>query len=597
MPASEPARRRRLGRKTRWTVAAGILALGAALISGYPQQRATEWAITRSTGLIADVEWGGAFPDLRIDRLYLYATPEAYKKRQPLVTALDIRTKYSSLTADRKIDHMRIGFVLIELDLDDPSLRELPFLQNDSKTDLDATFIPQQISFDGLAVKLHDTAGMFFLLDEFSVDVDLAKPESPSIAVRAADTRVVFDSNGRHLELDHVALDGAGRIEDGRLEWNQSIENAGVFSLSFDAEGPISGDDAHIKINIREGTVQGEKLAGVLESLAAPVRFSEFGIESAVARVSLDGTNAFSVSAAARIYAPRLPGGAEPLYAGAIRVSLEAEQADTFDGVVEVALAKGQRATAALSGSVDAGEARATLTGWSHDQVIDALPPAFREGLSGLDFDTFSSETKLGWTADDFEMTGRAESQGGGADAAPIFWAMQARGPRGGTQGIEGTAEARLGDRRVRASARYESADHYVAEATIEEVKIAPWVALFAGGEAAAPFGGTIEGAIRAEAMGKDAPLEIRPDLTFRNFAYDTLQLDEITAKGEIQYSSAEGRVAIAEFRVEAPDGMTHAILSGWTYDTKAQRGGGRIRAQRGPQCPRAPDKQARSHR
>jgi len=568
-------------RKRRWFRRALLVAVGCAALfslvgyTGYPQRRTAEWAIARSTGLIAVVEWGGTVPELRIDRLYLYATPEAYTARLPLVTVLGIRVGYASLAEGRKLDRVDVGQVLVDLDPNDPALRELPFLKSDPEAKLDATFIPRQITFEGITVKLRDSSGTLFLLDDFAADIDLADPESPSIVVRAEDTRVEFDSGDAHLRLADVELNGEGRIEDGRLSWHQTIENADVFRLALDADGPISGDDPHINLSIREASLKGDDLAGVLESLQAPVEFSEFGVESATAKVSLGEKMAFNVSAAVKVYGPRLPSSTEPLYADAIHVSLKAEQAEVFQGDVEVELAKGQRARATVRGSSDEGNANAALAGWSRDQFVDAIPAAFRESVEGLSFETFASEVKLNWTKDTFAVDGQANSEGGGAQTAPISWALQAQGPRDGGQGIEGNAEARLGDRHVRASARYESADHYLAEATIEQVNIAPWVALIAGDEAAAPFGGTIEGVVRAEGKGKNAPLEIRPDITLKNFLYDTLELAEITAKGAIQYNSAEGRATIGEFRVEAPDGMTSAILTGWTYDTKAKHGGG----------------------
>jgi hypothetical protein len=578
MANPEITRKRMWLRRSLYVFAALLAGAVAAGVSGLPQKRIVEWAIERNFGMIAEVEWGGAVPDLRIKRVYLFHSAEAQEKRQPLVSAFDIRTQYHLLASGRKIEKLKVGKLLIDLDPDDPALRELPFLKSEAMKQAgpaDPTFIPQEIEIDGAAIRLHRVDGTFALGDEFGVRIDLANPQSAAFKVGAQAQRFVLDSGDVHVRLSEVTLDGSGRYEGGNLTWSQTVEDRGVFRVAFDVNGPLAGDDAHLDVSVGEASFKGDGLPAFLESIAAPIRFAEFTLESATARVSLATRAAANLTAAARVYAPGLPGAAEPLYRDAIRIRLTAENADTLNAEATVAFAQGQSARATLRGDADQGEVSAQIAGWSRTQFVDALPVAFRESVSGLGFDSFSSDAAVKWTKTAYEVKAHAESQGGGADAAPILWAVQAHGARDGSQGLEGTAEARLGDRRIRASARYESAEHYLAEAVIEEVKIAPWIRLFAGRDAAAPFGGTMEGMVLAEAKGKDAPLEIRPDLRLKNFAYDALELDEITAKGSLRYAQAEGRVTVDEVRAEAPDGLTAAVLSGWDYNVNTRTGGG----------------------
>ncbi len=572
-PETTP-KRKRLRRGL--VICALLLAVAiASALSGLPQQWAVEWAIQRNFGMIAEVEWGRALPDLRITSVYLFPNSAAQKARQPLISAFGIQAKYHLLASGRKVDKVRAGIVLVDFDPDDPALRELPFLRPDPEQKSDPAFIPKNIKIEGLAIRMHRADETFLLLDEFGVEVDLTNTESVAFTTSVQSDRFVLDSGDVHLRLNEIALKGAGRYEDGDLSWHQVVEEPGLFRVSFEVQGPLTGDDAHLQIKVDEASLKGDGVPAFLNAIDAPLRFSEFTLESATGRISLGETTAAQVTAAAWVYAPGLPGAAEPLYREAISIALSAEQTDTLSAEATVAFAQGQSARATVRGNADEGEASIDISKWSRTQFVDALPVAFREGLSGLDFESFTTDAALKWTKNAYEVNAHAESKGGGAEAAPIAWAVQAKGTRDGTQGIEGTAEARLGDRRVRASARYESEEHYLAEAVIEEVKIAPWVQLLAGKEAAASFGGTMEGTIHAEATGKDAPLEIRPELKFKKFVYDTLELDEITAKGSLRYAQAEGRVTVDEIRAEAPDGMTAAVLSGWDYNTKTKSGGG----------------------
>lgn len=582
MPEAGRLKKRKRLRRALIAAAVIFVLFVAVWYSGYPQRKTAEWAIERSTGLIAQIEWGGEFPELRMKQVYLFPSREAKRRGEPLISATDVRTQYSLLASGRKVKKVRIGELLVDADLHSEELRNLPILQRDpAKTDsgpIDSTFIPREVTVEDFAVRLHSEDGMFFLVDSIGIAVDVIDAETIEIRMASRPTRIVYDSgDGRKMNLENVAIDGQGKYSDGMIKWDQSLHEEGLFRVALDVAGHLTGDAPQLLVNVRECSVEGEKVAAVLESIQAPLRFTALTVESAQGTIGLGESAVSSLNLAARMYAPALPGAVEPMYGDALALTLAAEQGERLTADATLAFAQRQTVHAELRGTADEGELKAKIDEWTHAQVIDALPEAFREGVSGVRFDTFMTDATVRWTPETYSIDARAESKGGSADGAPIAWAVRATGARDGSQGIEGTAEARIGERRVTASARYESADHYLAEAVIEEVQIAPWVQLFAGGETAAQIEGTIQGTVRAEAKGQDAPLEIRPDITLKQFKYDTLALDEITAKGVMEYSRAEDRVAIAEFRAEAPDGMTAIALTNWEYEIESEVGGGAI--------------------
>ncbi len=581
---AEPKRKRRW----RWIaggIAALILALVAVWYSGYPQRKAAEWALERNTGLIADVAWGGEFPELRIDHVYLYANRDAKRRKAPLLSAFNVNTQYSLLASGRKVKRVRIGKLLVDADPYAEELRELPLFKKvtataDSKVGKSSTtFIPREMLVDELTVRLHSEDSMFLLLDSLQVNADLADPAAAQIVVQSKPALFVYTTpDGVDVRVDDVVVDGRGSYVDGRLAWKQTIASEGLMRLAFEVSGPLTGDAAHVDVTVGEGEVAGDGVRAFLHSLKAPVQFDSFAIANAAARVGLGESVVSTLASAARVYGLRLADADEALYPEVVSLALNAEHGETTTATATLEFARGQVARATLQGTSDSGEIRAEIPAWTHAEMVNALPVAFREGVAGVRFDTFTTNATVRWTPETYTIDAHAESKGGGASAEPIVWAVQASGAReGDDQAIEGTAEARIGDRRVTASARYEGADHYIAEAVIEEVQIAPWVELVAGDEMAASISGTIQGKIHAEAKGQDAPLHIQPDLTLKAFQYDTIKLDEITAKGSMEYAQSEGRFTISQLRAEAPDGITALELAGWEYETGADVGGGGI--------------------
>lgn len=572
-------------RRGRWIFLALLIALAIAVgvwFSGLPQKWTAEWALERSTGLIADVTWGSEAPELHVKRVDLYLDRAARRRNEPLLTATDIRVEYSLLENGRKIRNVRIAQVMLDADPNDPKLHELPIFVSAVETPggkaASSTFIPREVVIEKASARLHSEDNVRFFADAIRIAVDLTEPDAIRVMAQSRQSRVELDyGDDVRAALPQVVLHAAGTYADGQLVWTQTTERAGVFRLAFEAAGPLTGDDAHVDVTVSEAALEGADLPAFLHSIAAPIQFEAFSVTHATARMGLGESPVSALAAAARVYGLRLPDAGEPLYPEALGIALEAEQAEITTATATLSFARGQRVRATLQGTMDNGEIAAEIPGWSHAETIQALPVALRDGVAGVRFDTFTTNATVRWTPDTYAIDAQAESKGGGANATPIAWAVQAAGGRDGGQAIEGTAEARIGERRVIASARYESADHYVAEAIIEEVQIAPWVQLFAGEEMAASIAGTIQGNIRAEALGQDAPLTIRPELTVKAFEYDTLKLDEITAHGSMEYTRAERRFAIAELRAEAPDGMTGLTLTNWDYETEAEVGGGAI--------------------
>ncbi len=577
----EPAaQKRKWPRRSLIVVGALVLFVLAVLASGYPQKWAVESAIRRNFGMIAKVEWGGTVPDLRIKHVYLYANSDQYKRRAPVLSATEVRVSYSPFANDRKISKVSIGDLSIDADLDTdlfpkPAESTAPGTKAGAKAS--TTFLPREVSVQELAVHAHRADGTSILAEAGGLRVELSAADAMTVSLRHTGGRIVADFGEAHVRLNNVAMNGTGTYTSGTLSWQQHAEAPGVFALTAKADGPLAGNDAHIEFKIDEAALKGDGLEEFLKSAGSPLRFDEFNVESAAGRVDIHDSTAFTMSAAARMYSIGLQGAAEPLYGDTVRVLLTATGAERLDAEATAVLAQGQSVRLAIKGNVNDGTATAKVAGWSRAQLASALPLAFRESVEGLGFDAFSSDAALKWTKLGYQVDAHAESKGGGPGAAPIAWTVQALGARDGSQAIQGTAEARIGDRGVRASAKYEDADHYVAEATIEEVKLAPWVELFAGKEIASSFGGTIEGAIHAEAKSKGAPLEIRPDVKLKKFVYDTLALDEITTKGTVRYAQAGGRITVDELRAEAPDGMTAVVLKDWDYDINKRAGGGAI--------------------
>src|SRR5690349_6617855 len=139
---TEPSRMRRWLRRPWLVLAIGVLLVASiSLLTGLPQKFIAQWAIVRGTGMIADVEWGGFVPSLRIERIYLYHTAESYARKKPLVSVVGVRANYGELFGARKIDRLWIGQILIDADPADASLKDLEILKRDSNAPTNPAYI------------------------------------------------------------------------------------------------------------------------------------------------------------------------------------------------------------------------------------------------------------------------------------------------------------------------------------------------------------------------------------------------------------------------------------------------------------------------
>ncbi len=576
----------RVARRALITIVA-LAALGTgAWFTGEPQERAIVWGVGRYLGAVAVVEWEGARPDLRLKRIEIYPDRRALHDNRPLLVAEGVAISYSIFPKDgRRVQSVHADRASIAIDVSDPESPNYGFLirpRGDgapSSEPTDPQFVPRTLTVDEAAVSLISADGRASL-SPMRVEAEIPVPESPAIRYRTGHAAIAWAaSDGERIEIKNVTIDGSVDVSGNQASFSQKLDAPGLAYSVVTGEGNLSGDAPSLQVKIAEFTMAGGRLAGFLDAIDAPAQFDEFDVESAEAHIELTDPVRFRVSAAATVRGPALLSAAQPLYSDAARIEVEAEQADLFTAQSTLTLARNQVVRATISGNDRSGSTVVTSERWTRDQLMDALPEAFRGSVSGLGFDSFTMSAKVDWSPEGFTARADASSQGGGAATPPILWALDARGPRDTMSGIEGTLEARIGDRAIHATANYVGDEEYRAEARIEVVQLAPWVELFAGEETAARVAGTIEGTIRAEAVGKDAPIQFTPALHLRQFAFDDVALDEIAVGGGFKYDVQNEELVIADLHAEAIDGMTMLKLADFSYDPVAERGEGTFTA------------------
>jgi hypothetical protein len=566
-----------------------ILALATgAWLTGWPQERSIEWQFRRNFGGIAVVEWGGLGSDLRFKRVEIYPDRRARRERKPILVAENVAVAYQLLPDDdRMLRSVRIERAFVSIDITDPEAPNYTFLTQrlgaETKDDAGAPpgtqFMPRDLVIEDFGVSVSAAQGRA-TLGPLRIDADLLKPESPHIQYASRRAVIAWEStDGEVIDVGNVTIDGAVALENDRATLAQVLDAPGLAYTVLDGSGDFSAETPEVHVKVGEFTLAGGRLAAFLDALDSPIRFDEFDVESCEGRVALGETLEFNVKSTATVLAPALAAAAEPLYGDIARLNLEAEQTDTLNAQATLMFAQNQALRATMTGNEDAGAAKITSESWTRDQLVNALPAAFRSGVGSLGFETFTADADIEWTAEEFTARARASSQGGGSETPPIGWTLDARGPRDTFAGIEGTLEAQIGERRLHATATAIGEDRYRAEARIETVQLAPWVQLIAGDEAAESVQGTIEGTVTAEINGKDAPIEIVPDIHLRAFAYNELNLDEIAMGGAIQYDRTTRRLAIPDLHAEAIDGMTMFKLAGFSYDAERERGEGEFTA------------------
>ncbi len=575
-------------RARRAGIVLGALLAAAAIAwwTGLPQERLVAWAIRQNLGAEAVVQWGGIAPELRIKRLELYPDADAKRAGDPLLVAEDIAIAYKLFPADgRRVPLVRIGRAELTADIRDPEKPNYRFLFSREAGSAAATsgpsdtYIPKSITVDAVTVvsRTANGRGTFGPVQLVADVTDLSTAAAMYRSARATVAWVAVD--GEKTDVSNIVLEGEAKINADTFAWKQKLDAPGLAYTILTAEGDLTGSDPVVNARVTEFTLAGNRLAAFLEAIDAPLRFDEFDIESGEAQVVLAESPRFAAKASASMRAPALGGAAQPLYADTARVQLDAVREDELAAKVTMTLSQDQTVTAELRGDDLAGAATLDSGQWTRAQLLAALPEAFRGNVQKLGFESFLASADVEWSEDGFVAKASASSQGGGESTPPIYWALDAKGPRDTFAGVEGTLEARLGDRRINATATYTGDDTYHAEARIEEVQIGPWVQLFAGDEAAEGVLGTIEGAILAQANGKDAPLTITPEFHLRQFAYGDVALDEITLAGSMEYDAVEQRLEIDELRADCVDGMTMFRLSNFSYHTDDRIGVGEFAA------------------
>jgi hypothetical protein len=555
--------------------------LFGAWLTGIPQERAIAWAVKRNLGAVAVVQWGGIAPALQLTRIELYPDHAARRANRPLLLAEDVAVSYDLFPPDgRRIRSIQVRRASVYIDVRDPAAPNYAFLMPGDHTrkgqrTADSAYIPIEFEAGDISLAVETAKGRATVAP-VALSATAADGQPLSVSYRSGRATAAWYAGDREtIEIKNVTVDGEVKVDGDNVSWSQKLDAPGLAYTIVSAAADLSGEHPVVNVSAREFTLAGNRLAGFLDAVDAPVRFDELDIESGEARIVLTEAPQLGLKAKASVHGPSMLGAAQPLYTDTARLELDAQHSDVLTAKLLLTLAEGQSLQAELTGNAASGHAKLASERWTRSQLLAALPRAFRGSVDGLGFDSFTAHAEADWTENGFVAKADASSQGSGADAAPIFWALDARGPRDSLAGVEGTLEARIGDRRVHATAAYVAQDHYRAHAQIEEVQLAPWVQLFAGDAAADGILGTIEGTIRAEANGKDAPLEIAPEFRLRQLRYAGVELDEITMTGQMRYHVADGRLDIAEIHAEAVDGMTMFRLAEFEYFTGERRGEG----------------------
>ena len=562
---------------------AALAALAAgAWFTGWPQERSIEWQIRRNLGAVAVVDWGGLGSSLWLRRIEIYPDVQARRERKPIFVADNVAVAYRLLpNDDRMLRSVLVERASLAVDVVDPAAPNYAFLTellSEMEPSVEgegggAQFVPRELVVEEFDISLATAQGRA-RLGRLRIDADLLEPQSPQVNYASARSSLAWESSdGEVIEIDNVTVDGLVALSGDTAALSQKLDAPGLAYSVVEGAGDFSGDSPELHMKVGEFTLAGGRLAAFLDAIDSPLRFDELDVESGEAVFALADAVEFHVKTAAHVHSATLAAAAEPLYADIARIEIDAEQAGELHAEATLTLAQRQIVHAVLSGNADAGSARITSDSWTRDQLVDALPEAFRSGVSNLGFDTFTANADVEWTEDRFNARANASSQGGGSDSPPIHWKLDAQGPRDTVAGIEGVLEAQIGERRLHATATSIGEDRYRAEARIETVQLAPWVELVAGDEAAARVLGTIEGTVTAEMIGEGAPIEIVPDIRLRAFGYNELILDEIALGGTIRYEIDPQRLTIAKLRAEAIDGMTLIEVADVSYDAELGRG------------------------
>lgn len=585
--AARPAYARRMLRwVVRLGVAAAILAglIALATRSGLPQAWAANWAAQAYLGAVVEVDWARTVSPARIRRLALYPDRDAQARNHPVAVAEDIAITYAVNPTDKRwIREVTVGSVWIHADASDPERPNYAFLQKlleapEREEPADTRFWPLRVVIGELNAAAR-FAKAFVSVTGLEADARLDTAETMSGGVSGASTEVTWWVKAPEAghRLTGVTLNVTGSLAGVRASWDVYAEAPDLFRTALHGTGDFGEDGPYIEARMDESWASGELLREYASPFASPVYSDELRVAEARASTTLSQQPEYSVMAEVRANRIFLPGFEEPLYGDTLAINARASGGEMVFADATATFAQGQRLTVSAQGRARDGAVTVTIDEWAKDEFVAVLPAAFQESVAPLGFDTFSAQGEAYWEDSEYTVNLRAESSGGEAMAPPISWTLDAEGSLEEDAPVEGTFAARLGERSVRASGRYVDENHYQAEAHIEQVAMTPWLRFAVGAETAERVHGTIEGTIEAHVEGKDAPMEIRPELTVKDFIYETVALEHVDVTGVARYDMVADRVTLEEARADTVDGLTYASLRNWAYGLVAREGGGEV--------------------
>lgn len=586
MAERRPHKRRILRWALRVSVALAlvILVLGVFLWSGLPQTWAVEWAARRYLGAPVAVRWSGTAPVVKLARVVLYPNREAQQKNAPILEAQDVRIEYALFPQDgRMIRLVSIGSVRVHADASDPEHPNYAFIldllnQPQPETPADTRFLPERVIVKEIAgaARLPEAYAEISGVTAQATLKDASQVEG-SLESKAAEIGWWLESDEYAHHIANVQLDASGALNELQASWKMYGAAEGLFHVGVKGTNDLGGETPAADVQIDDAWVAGRAIEAYSAPFELPLSFETARISSGSVAARFSETPEYNLTLDGGVSGLKLRDAAEPLYKDSIDIAVHGEMAQELSGEATATFAQGQSIRMSMKGSRDEGSFTTTAADWSKDEFVSVLPAAFQDPVGALGFEAFTAHVTGTWKDGSYDVTGRAESSGGEGMASPIFWAFDAEGSLEGGQAVQGFLEARLGDRLVQASARYTDENHYHAEARIEQVDLAPWLRFAAGPQFAEQVRGTVEGTVEASVDGAGAPLTIRPELTFKTLAYDTVTLDEVDVTGAIAYAQDTDRLTIDTLRADAPDGTTYAHLANWTYDPERESGSGEV--------------------
>lgn len=570
-------------RRRRWPLLVVLVAIAAAIVlaTGVPQA----WLVARIAsdvlGTRVEAENVSLLHRVHAGVIRVYD----HDATQPAVTLRDVGVELD-FTNERMVKSLRIGTIGMALRATGEEAN-VGFIRDwlDRPRDPTASnrYLPEKIAIDAwnLDVQLEE---MGLVLEDLAVEAVLTAPNQFAVGIvgDGIEGSHWFGSPETVQRLSGGAIDIFATRDDSGASVLADITLSSFLDIDADAFLSRTRGMQVWDVTIHDAAVEGFALGG-LEGILIPfpVQFSMLTAENTKLRIR-QGAALSLPGATLDIFARDLYAGPaeSPWYGGDIAVRGSASFDRTVDANVAVTFDAGQTATLVAAGTVDAGTADVVIANWERADLVDAIPPAYRDRTTALpEFTGLSGNLALSWEGRDYTLDSDLTT---GGDAQTL--ALEARGS--GTLDesgplYAGNATVRIGKGTAQITLDVTGPAAFEADANLATVDLNAWLRVALGDRTPALPEAIVNGRLGIHASDLSQRVQFTPRLNLTGLRLGERSLTDaapLALSGPLEWLRESREVRAATITLDLPE-RTAVTVERWRHDIDGRTGEGLMRA------------------